>query len=118
MAIVALGVASALLVTLMRAAMDRQRRAEVELWEVQADCLAASGLERAAARLAKDKAYRGEVWHLPADSLGTRHAAVVTIEVLAGQTQPGGRAVRVRADYPDHAQHHVRRSKHAMIGGP
>jgi len=114
-AIVALCVASALLATMLLRAASERRRMEVEAWETQAEWLAESALQRAAARLAADSGYQGETWAVSAEALGASHAAVVAIEIAGDEEEAGRKTVRVRADYPDHPQHRVRKSKQIVI---
>jgi Tfp pilus assembly protein PilX len=67
---------------------------------LQADWLAESGLERAAARLGNDPRYRGETWTFPADELGDQSPGVVTITVEPRKGAENQRLVTVQADYP------------------
>jgi hypothetical protein len=78
--------------------------------QLQADWLAESGLDRAAARLEKDPNYRGETWKISADDLGGPAPGVVTIEVEPGRGPDAARRrlVTVRADYPPEAPQRVR----------
>lgn len=76
---------------------DKSLQAEQRL---QADWLAESGLERAAARLAADAGYSGEVWNVAAADLGGRDAARVEIHVAAVADRAAARRITVVADYP------------------
>ncbi len=101
---------------LMTLAIVRQaavRRAEVELAgrALQAHWLAEAALERAAARLAEDPAFRTERWHLAAGTLGAADGAVVQIEVQPATGRADLRRIRIVADYPDDPLHRVRVSK-------
>ena len=99
-------------------ARDEERRA-------QADWLAESGFRRALARLAADRAYPGETWEIPGESLGGRGAGVVRVSVEPVDGRPGRRRVRVEADYPRDDDRRARHSKQRTVdlqpetpGGP
>jgi len=112
---VCLAVLSILFTSLLRLAVAQRGALEGHAWQVQAAWLAESALERAAWRLAADADYPGENWRLPAEAIGGRHAAAVTIEVLDVAERPDCRLVRVRADYPDHPQHRSRERKQVLV---
>jgi Tfp pilus assembly protein PilX len=101
--------------TLLRTGLVQRRRLQMEEGKLQAEWLAESGLERAAARLAAAPDYRGETWRVPAADLGGRGPGTVTIAVEPVAAQPGRRTVRVQADYPDGAGPRARRRKHATV---
>jgi len=106
-------------------------RARVQLQErrLQAEWLAESGVERALARLAVDRAYTGETWPISAADLGLPDqppatgtteksqgaAAVVTIAVDPLEGVATRRRVRVQADYPRDAPGRSRHSKQVII---
>lgn len=79
--------------------------------ELQADWLAESGVRRAAARLAADVNYAGEIWTLEAESLGGPDKAEVKIRVERAEEQPLMRRVIVEAEYLSDAAHRARRSR-------
>jgi hypothetical protein len=66
----------------------------------QAQWLAESGVQRAAARLRAAADYRGETWEIPADLLGSGHPAAVTIEVRTTAGDPSRRELHVVSRYP------------------
>jgi hypothetical protein len=113
--IVCLVIASSLLVSTLGVAVSQRHAVEVQLWRIEAEWLAQSGLGRAAARLAADAHYAGETWWLPAEEFGGREAAVVRIEVKAVPGEPGRRSVRVEADYPDDPQQRARHTSEALL---
>lgn len=115
--VVCMAVAGAIAMSLVRTAASRRRAAETQLRRVQSQWLAESGLERAAARLAADARYAGEVWTTSPGELdgGT---GVVRIKVEAAAGRPDCRTVRVQADYPDHPQDRARQTKEALIQLP
>jgi hypothetical protein len=112
---VCVGIAGAVLVSVLRIALAERKGQSTDARRIQAVWLAESGLERAAASLATDPDYAGEVWKVSAGSLGGNHGGQVTIEVKAVPDQPGRRLVSVRADYPDDPRLRVRWSKQLTI---
>ncbi len=115
-----------MLVGMLCGAMLRQAKTRRDLARdvgdrAQAEWLAESGAARATARLAADRAYRGESWDVPARALGGDSAGKVTIAV---SDRKGRRGVRVEADYPV-GPHRARHSKEWTVelrtetpGGP
>jgi Tfp pilus assembly protein PilV len=98
--LVSLGVVSVLVLGWMRgglAGREQSRQAEQRL---QADWLAESGLERAAARLAAKLDYSGEVWNIAAAELSGPDGARVEIRVSPVAGRAGSRRVTVAADFP------------------
>jgi Tfp pilus assembly protein PilV len=95
--LVSLAVAAAISVSVLRLAALQRRSLEIHQWQAQAEWLAESGLERAAARLAADPAYPGETWTIPAEALGTGGGVAIRVEPVAGQ--PGRRRIHIEADY-------------------
>jgi hypothetical protein len=77
----------------------RRRQGRLDERRLQAEWLAESGLDRAAARLAGSSDDPGETWDIPAADLDGVHAGRVVIEVERGETK-GDRRVRIRADFP------------------
>jgi type II secretory pathway component PulK len=73
----------------------RRRQARLDERRLQAEWLAESGLDRAAARLDRSPDYGGETWDVPAVDLDGLHAGRVVIEV-----DRADRRVRIRADFP------------------
>jgi hypothetical protein len=68
--------------------------------QAQAGWLAQAGVERAAAALAGDAAYAGEIWEIEADRLMGRDAGRVAIEVARIEGSADLRRVTAIADYP------------------
>ena len=85
---------------LIRSALIRRTETARAERRLQAETLARSGLERAAARLATNPGYDGETWEITADSLGKRDSGLVRIAVEKIDGQPDRRRVTSRADYP------------------
>lgn len=117
-AIVCLVVASVIFLTLVRTMIAQRDSVEAAAWRIQAAWLAESGLERAAAQLAADAAYRGETWTIPAEELDSHNAAVVRIEVQPVSESPNARQVRVQADFPNHPEHRARQTKETVVYVP
>src|SRR5688500_11477960 len=67
--LVVMMVASLLLGAMLRTNRDEHRLLRIYQQRLQAQELAQAGLERAAARLAGDDAYAGEIWQIPAAEL-------------------------------------------------
>ena len=114
-AMVCVGIAGAVLVSVLRIAIAERKGQSTDARRVQAAWLAESALERAAVTLATDPDYAGEVWKVSAESLGGTYGGQVTIEVEAVPDQPDRRRVGVRADYPDDPRLRVRWSKQLTI---
>ncbi len=95
-----------------------QRQMRVQQNALQAELLAESGLERAAARLATESDYAGETWRIDTAQLSGRGEGQVQIEITPVPDQPSARAVRVSADYPVEGVAHVRRQRTLQINLP
>jgi hypothetical protein len=85
---------------------------------LQAQELAQAGLERAAARLAGDAAYAGEVWQISAAELGRSETAAVTIEVEPVADRPARRHATVLVDYPQAQERRIRHRHEGLIDLP
>lgn len=94
------------------AAQRRQLRQEEQ--NLQAEWLAESALELAAARLAGEAAYAGETWNVAAEDLGGAQAATVTIRVGRG-IRPRDCTVTAQVEYPAGSRTAVRRTKHLTV---
>ncbi|HBO44107.1 MAG TPA: hypothetical protein DD670_09285 [Planctomycetaceae bacterium] len=114
-AMVCLAMVVVLMSLIVQVAMMRHTVARDELRQLQAAWLADSALQRAAARLAADREYAGEMWKIGAEAFDGRHAGVVLIEVTASDEDARRRIVRVRADFPDDPVHRARRSKQITV---
>ncbi len=103
---------------LLRVAWLRHNDLRASERRLQAEWLAESALDRAAARLAADRDYAGETWAVPADRLGGRDAASVRIEITPSPGHPDRRVVRARADYPAAESRRARQSRETTIVVP
>ncbi len=98
-----IAVIALLLGGIMKASMQWSRQSRYESWKTQADCLAESGLRRAATKLSGDESYEGEVWEL-SEADGLTWPATVeikiesspkrTIDVKVAYAKGSGRIVR------------------------
>ncbi|HJT31917.1 MAG TPA: hypothetical protein VJ783_07670 [Pirellulales bacterium] len=68
--------------------------------ESQARWLVEAGIERAAARLASDAEYAGEIWEIAADELPAGQAGRVELRIDAIEGQSRQRTITVVAKYP------------------
>jgi hypothetical protein len=128
MALVCVAVASVVMVIVVRRALGEWKMVRLETRQVQCRWLAESALDRAAARLASDPKYAGEVWKIPAGVLSGKEdggkenkdggGAAVKIEVSTPPNELSRRVVRVQADWPEDAPARVRVSKQATIELP
>jgi len=100
---------------LLKLALSEQRQVRMQEWRLQAEWLAESGIERAAARLADSADYTGETWEVSPEKLGDGFAGVVTIEVERVGAQPNLRQVRVRSDYLRDGVRSARHSKEIQV---
>ncbi len=118
MAVVAVAVSTAVLLSIVKLSATGCRTTRTEAWQMQAAWLADSALQRAASRLAADAAYAGETWAIPAAQLTGDADGLVTIEVIPVSNDPTRRQVRVRADYPNDPQHRARQSRQVIVQLP
>jgi hypothetical protein len=121
-ALVCVMVASTLMIVAVRRALAESQLGRLEIRRAQSRWLAESGLERAAARLAADPKYSGEVWKIPpavvtgrAEETPAGGGGTVKIEVATPPGQPAQRLVRVQADWPDEPAQRARHTKQAIV---
>jgi hypothetical protein len=81
---------------------------------VQATRLAEAGLRRAIARRSAEPQFQQEVWNVPAEQLGGRHAGVVELRV---KNSENGKADRYEATarYPAEAARRAQVTKHIEL---
>jgi hypothetical protein len=99
-ALICLLLASLIGASLLKLAAAERRQLRREQLRLQAGWLAESAASRAAAHLAVDPKYAGEVWELAPDEFGGTSAGRAEIRVETVADQPGRRRVRIQADYP------------------
>jgi Tfp pilus assembly protein PilX len=96
---------------LLRVALMQQRQQQMAEWHTQAQWLAESAIERAAAQLVGSSDYSGETWQVAQSELGVGATGVVLIEVDRSDGSAAARHVRVRADYLRDGERRARVSK-------
>ncbi|HVA45200.1 MAG TPA: hypothetical protein VNH11_02340 [Pirellulales bacterium] len=106
MALVCLVLATAMGGTLLRWAAMEHKLLRSRERESQARWLAEAGIERAAARLAEERDYRGETWEVAAADLPAGEAAKVRLRVAA--IDEGRRSIEVDVEYPSESVEAVR----------
>jgi Tfp pilus assembly protein PilX len=116
--LVVMMVCSLLFGAMLRTNRDEHRLLRIYQQRLQAQELAQAGLERAAARFARDAAYDGEVWQLSAAELAGSEAAAVTIEIEPVTDRPRRRRATVLVDYPQALQRRIRHRHEALIDLP
>jgi hypothetical protein len=124
-ALVCVALAAVVMVIAVRRALGEWKMVRLEAQQVQCRWLAESALDRAAARLAADPKYAGEVWKIAARTLRGKEdgekedrsagGAVVKIDVSTPPNEPSRRVVRAQADWPEDASARVRVSKQVTI---
>jgi hypothetical protein len=110
-----LAMASVLLIIGVKLAITGHQVTQTVSRMTQAQVLVDSGLERAAAQLAADAAYTGELWKIPAADLGGNEPGLVKIDVKTVADQSNRRLVKVEADFPDDPLDRVRYSKELTL---
>lgn len=107
-ALVALLIVMSLLGTMLLAAVQSQRQLHAERNHRQCELLLLAGMDRTAAALARDPAYAGETWLIPAGTLasGEARVAIRVIEAAAGHQKQ----VEITAEYPLGDEWSIRRS--------
>jgi len=115
-AMVCLVLASALLGTLLKMASLGRSQTKIEAAGLQAEWLAESAIERAAAKLADQADYRGETWNVPAGEFGGHYGGRVVIEIAPAES--GRKAIRVTAQYPADRTPSARQSKRIVVSHP
>ncbi len=113
--LVCLSVVMIVFASWMRAGILQTRQVRAQQDRVQAELLAVSGLERAAAQLAANGEYTGETWNLKAAALGGTAGGRVEIRVTPDAHDPSSRHVVAAADFPAEGPTVARRSKEITI---
>jgi Tfp pilus assembly protein PilX len=107
--LVVIAVVASTMVTaaLAQAALRQRRQLQYERDRSQAFWLLESGVQRAAAKLARDPRYAGEFWQPEAPGSGEPQAAAVTIRVSPAEAA-GMAVVNVVSEFPAGAVHRTR----------
>ncbi len=100
MALVALALIAALGGTLIRWAAMEHKLLRSQEEAGQARWLAEAGIERAAARLARDADYTGEVWEIAVADLPSGEAARVHVTARPVEDEDGRYSIEVDVEYP------------------
>jgi Tfp pilus assembly protein PilV len=106
---------SLIALTLIKLTLAQRSQVQRELWRTQADWLAESGLERAAAKLANNSDYAGETWSVSAEQIGGGRAGEVHIKVSPMDGQPQQRRVREQAIFPAGTDQRAKSSKQVTV---
>jgi type II secretory pathway component PulK len=104
----------AIVASMLQGAIHNRRQLHIERNCRQSEMLLAAGAERAAARLASDPTFRGDVWELPADEIVGRGAGRVTTQV-SRSNDPGLWQVQIVAEYPLGRDFPIQRSQTFQI---
>jgi Tfp pilus assembly protein PilX len=113
-----IAVAAVLLTIGVKLAVTNHRITRTFGWNVQAQLLAESGVQLAAAKLSGDSSYAGETWKIPAENLDGIDAATVKIEVKSIDDQSKSRLVIVQAVFPDDPYERVQYNKELTLELP
>ena len=107
-----------LALTAMLGRMSQGHRRAVQREQyIQANWLAESAFERAAAQLRRDSTYRGERWRIESDQLAGRGAADVVIEIATPNSSLPA-TVRVTVRYPDLSTQAIQKEKQWIVPIP
>jgi len=101
--------------SLLRTALTERQQTRRAQWQLQAEWLAESGLERSAAMLSLDSAYAGETWIVSPAELNGPQGGLVIIEIRRVNERPNSRLVSIIADYAAGSPQQIRASKTALI---
>ena len=82
--------------------------------QVQAQWLAESAVDRAAAQWQRDPAYRGETWQLASETIGNRGSAQAVVEVEPDSAGTSA-TIRVTVVYPQQSKGAVRCTKQVSM---
>lgn len=118
MALVCLALIAALGGTLLRWAALEHKLLRSQEQASQARWLAEAGLERAAARLARDAGYTGETWEIAPADLPSAEAARVRLSVTPVAGQDERRSIEVDVEYPLEAGGATRVHKEVVVQAP
>ena len=106
--IIALGIASAIGMSLLKMSVKYHRQAAHDVLVVQTQWLAESGIERAVALLRKDDTLEQSTWSIDAKELGGRYSGQVTIVIKPVENSPKRRQITTFAEYPVESPKRIR----------
>lgn len=112
-ALICLMLVSMLGATIVSLTSSQRKQQQSTQFRLQAESLADSAVERAAAQLARDPAYAGETWEPEMGTIQGESRGVARIVVIADESVPGRRHVTAVADFP-HRSHRRARSRRDM----
>jgi type II secretory pathway component PulK len=115
MILTALALATMIFLAAAKLTIVQRRTIELSARQVQAEWLAESGVQRAAARLAADPKYRGETWNIAAEEFGGRDGGMVTIRVEDVPGKSDRRTLHVEADYPPDPEQRARQTRDVLV---
>lgn len=99
LSLVVLILVTALVGSMAAAIVNAHKRSRIGRLNAQVACLADAAVSRAVARLARDPAYSGETWEIPADQLdGDGHARLTIVVAREVGDRPDYPTVQVRAE--------------------
>ena len=113
-ALVSMLLVMAMLASMLQGTLRARRQLHVERDLRQTELLLRAGADRAALRLARDGAYRGDTWTVPATAFAGRGEAQVTTKVSRESDQAPWQ-VRVVAEFPLGSDASIRRSRAFLI---
>lgn len=115
--LVCLTIASIFFGVMLRTGLAEWRLVRTQERQMQAALLAESALGRAAARLAAEADYRGEIWTIRVEELGGGDDAVVRISIETDNANQSIRTITVQADYPAEGENRARESRQRKVDG-
>jgi len=113
--LVSLAVATMIFLSVLKLIAVQRQSVASQARQAQADWLAESALERAAARLSADPGYHGETWKISPQEIDSRDGAAIVIRVDEVPGKPDRRAVHVQADYPDDPYERARQVRDTIV---
>ena len=101
--------------SLLQAVLLHHRQGKSVDQQQQSLWLAESGVQRAIHKLRSSPEYRGEIWKIPAATLGGSDDGSVSIQVEPQEGDRESWKIVVEAVYPDHPQHRVLQQREIRI---
>lgn len=117
-ALICLAVAAAIFASVLRGLVAQRRDTDRLQRAVQARWVAESAVQRAAAQLATNAGYTGELWQIPPVQLDGRQSANVEIAVAKPDDLKAQRSLQISALFPDDDVSGVRITKQSKLSAP